>query len=250
MERSKISEWELHGAIGVLTLSNPPQNYLHEPEFVDLNDLIRWTSDEALKGMIIRGKGRHFCAGFNREEIFKITDKSFLYDALRRSEQILYYLEDLPIPVVGAITGVCFGAGLELVLSCDIRVCSDKALLSFPETEFGIVPGFNGTVRLPKRIGISYPLELILTAKTIHADEALKMGIVDYVVSSKEVFEYSLKLLEGYTATTPIHVLHAAMKALNNARKLPKEAASREETNLVAGLVLEKMKKTANLNFS
>jgi len=242
METSKTSEWEVQGNIGVLTLSNPPQNYLNEPEFVDLSDLKRWTDNDFLKGIILRGKGRHFCAGFNREEIFKITDKSFLYDALKKSEKILYYLEDLPIPVVGAITGVCFGAGLELVLSCDIRVCSEKALLSFPETEFGIIPGFNGTIRLPQRIGIAYPMELILTAKTIQADEALKMGIVDYVVPSKEVFEYSLKLLEKYTANTPVNVLHAVMKAVNNARKLPRKVASREETNLVAGLVLEKLR--------
>ena len=245
MEKSKISEWEMQGNIGVLTLSNPPQNYLNEPEFVDLSDLKRWTDNDSLRGIIIRGKGRHFCAGFDKEEIFKITDKAVLHDALRRSEKTLYYLEDLPIPVVGAITGVCFGAGLELVLSCDIKVCSEKSLLSFPETEFGIIPGFNGTIRLPKRIGIGYPMELILSARTIHADEALKMGIVDYVVPSKEVFDYSLHLLDRYTARTPVHVLHAAMKALNNARKLPKDAASREETSLVAGLVLEKIKNPA-----
>jgi len=85
-----------------------------------------------------------------------------------------------------------------------------------------------------------------LTAKTIQADEALKMGIVDYVVPSKEVFEYSLKLLEKYTANTPVNVLHAVMKAVNNARKLPRKVASREETNLVAGLVLEKLKHSAD----
>lgn len=245
MEKSKITEWELIGNIGVLTLSNPPQNYLVEPEFVDMSDLKRWTDNDSLKGIIIRGKGRHFCAGFDKEEIFKITDKSVLRDALRRSEKVLYYLEDLPVPVVGAITGVCFGAGLELVLSCDIRVCSEKSLLSFPETEFGLIPGFNGTIRLPKRLGVGYPMELILSAKTIHADEALKNGIVDYLVPSKEVFDYSLALLEKYTADTPVNVLHAVMKAVNNARKLPKDAASKEETSLVAGLVLEKIKNMA-----
>ncbi len=245
MEKSKITEWELIGDIGVLTLSNPPQNYLVEPEFVDLSDLKRWTDNDSLKGIIIRGKGRHFCAGFDKEEIFKITDKSVLHDALRRSEKTLYYLEDLPVPVVGAITGVCFGAGLELVLSCDIRVCSEKSLLSFPETEFGLIPGFNGTIRLPKRLGVGYPMELILSAKTIHADEALQNGIVDYLVPSKEVFDFSLDLLKKYTADTPVNVLHAVMKAVNNARKLPKDAASKEETGLVAGLVLEKLKNTA-----
>lgn len=83
METSKISEWQLRGNIGVLTISNPPQNYLNEPEFVHLSDLKRWITDNSLKGMIITGKGRHFCAGFNKENIFKITDKSLLQAQLR-----------------------------------------------------------------------------------------------------------------------------------------------------------------------
>jgi len=242
MEKSKISEWQLHGDFGILTLSNPPQNYLNEPEFVKLSDLQKWTDNDSLRGIVIKGKGRHFCAGFNREEIFKITDKKFLHDALRKSEKILYYLEDIPIPVVAAITGVCFGAGLELVLSCDIRVCSEKALLSFPETEFGIVPGFNGTIRLPKRIGMRHVMEMIMTGRTMGAAEALSAGIVDFTAPPKEVFEFALNLLDKYTADTPINVIHSAMKAVNNARKLPRDIASKEETNLVAGLVLNKIK--------
>ena len=181
-----------------------------------------------------------------KENIFKITDKSLLQTQLRRSKELLYYIEDLPIPVVAAINGVCFGAGLEVALSCHIRVCSERALLSFPETEFGIIPGLNGVVRLPKQIGIRHPMEMILTAKTVHADEALTIGIVDYIAPAKKVFDFALNLLERFTAGTPIRVIHSVMKSLNNARKLPKDVASKEETNLVAGLVLDKLKMTQN----
>ena len=246
METSKISEWQLRDHIGILTLSNPPQNYITEPEFVYLSDLKRWTDNDSLRGIVITGKGRHFCAGFDKQNIFEITDKKILQAQLRKSQQILYHIEDLTIPVVAAITGVCFGAGLELALSCHIRVCSEKSLLSFPETEFGIIPGSNGTVRLPKQLGIRHPMELVMTGKTIHADEALSIGIVDHVVPSKQVFEFSLNLLEKLTGDTPITVIHAAMKSLNNARKLPRDLASQEETNLVAKLVLDKLKMTQN----
>lgn len=150
--------------------------------------------------------------------------------------------------MVAAINGVCFGAGLELALSCHIRVCSERALLSFPETEFGIIPGLNGTVRLPKQIGIRHPMEMILTAKTVHADEALTIGIVDYIAPSKKVFDFALNLLEQFTASTPIRVIHSVMKSLNNARKLPQDVASKEETNLVAGLVLNKLKTIKDSN--
>ena len=71
MEKSCISEWELQDDIGVLTINNPPQNYLEGFKLAHLADLKRWTEDDSLKGMIITGKGRHFCAGFNKEDLFK-----------------------------------------------------------------------------------------------------------------------------------------------------------------------------------
>ena len=144
--------------------------------------------------------------------------------------------------MVAAITGVCFGAGLELVLSCDIRVCSERALLSFPETEFGIIPGFNGTIRLPKRIGARHAMEMIMTGRTMHADEALSFGVVDFIAPTKEVFGVAMNLLEKYTANTPVRVIHSVMKAINNSRKLPRDVASKKETELVADLVLEMIK--------
>lgn len=242
MEKSKITEWQILDNIGVLTLCNPPQNYMEEPEFVYLPDLKKWTSDDSLRGIVITGKGRHFCAGFNKESLLKTTDKILLQANLRKQKEILYYLEDLPVPVIAAITGVCFGSGLELALSCHIRVCSEKALLSFPETEFGLIPGANGTVRLPKQLGLRHPMEMILTGKTIHADEALSIGIADYIVPSKEVFNFSMNLLDKLTSGTSMSVVHAVMKAVNNSRKLPRDIASREETNLVAGLVLARIR--------
>lgn len=248
METSKISEWELHGNFGVLTINNPPQNYLEKFKLADLQDLKRWTDSDSLKGMIITGKGRHFCGGFNKEDFSKITDGKIFLEELKKSNEIPYYLEDLPIPVVAAISGVCFGAGLELALSCHIRVCSEKALLSFPETGYGIIPGLNGTVRLPRQIGICRSMEIVLAGKIIHADEALELGIVDYVVPSKEVFDFSLSLLEKTTGHKPINVIHSIMKSLNNTRKLPFDASTEEETKLFSKLVLSQHKNRQESN--
>jgi len=236
MESSMISQWEMHGNIGVLTINNPPQNYLHEFKLVLLPDLKRWTSNDSLKGMIVTGKGRHFCAGFNKDDLFKINDGEFLKDELSKMYEVVYHIEELPLPVVAAIKGVCFGGGLELALSCHIRVCSDKALLSFPETEHGIIPGLNGSVRLPRQIGQNHSLEMVLAGKIMHADEALELGIVDYVVPSKEVFDFSLNLLEKTAGQKPINVIRSIMQSVNNTRKLPFEAATEEETRIFSKL--------------
>jgi enoyl-CoA hydratase len=242
MEKSIISEWEQHGNIGVLTINNPPQNYLEGFRLALLPDLKRWTDNDSLRGMIVTGKGRHFCAGFDREDLFKMTDGMTLLEEIRKSNEIPYYVENLPIPVVAAIAGVCFGAGLEIALSCHIKVCSEKALLSFPETGYGIIPGLNGAIRLPGQIGICRALEMVLAGKIIHSDEALELGLVDYVVPPKEVFAFSLNLLKKMISARPIGVVHAVMKSLNNTRKLPFDAATKEETGLFSRLVLARTK--------
>jgi enoyl-CoA hydratase len=242
MERSIISEWELHGNIGMLTINNPPQNYLEGFKLAHLPDLKRWTEGDTLKGMIIVGKGRHFCAGFNKEDLYKTGDEKVLLEELRKSNEILYHLEALQIPVVAAVTGVCLGGGLELALSCHIRVCSDKALFSFPETGIGIIPGLNGTVRLPGKIGLCRSLEMVLAGNVIHADEAMALGLVDYVVPSKEVLEFSLRLLERMTTGRSTNIIRSIMKSINNSSKLSFNAATEEETGLFAGLVLARTK--------
>jgi enoyl-CoA hydratase len=242
MEKSRISEWELHDNFGVLTINNPPQNYLEDFKLADLRDIQRWTDNDSLRGIVITGKGRHFCAGFNKEDLYKTKGKEDLLEQLREGNQIVNYLENLPIPVVAAIKGVCFGGGLELALSCDIRVCSEKALLSFPETGIGIIPGLNGTVRLPRQIGLCNALNIVLGGSIVHADEALELGIVDYVVPTKEVYEFSLNLLKDINYDKPVAIIHSVMKSLHNARNLTFDAATEEETKMFSGLVMEQHK--------
>ena len=233
-----ISEWERHGSFGVLTISNPPQNYLRQFKLAHLSDLKRWTEDDTLKGLVVQGKGRHFCAGFDKDDLFSMADEQSLLDELRRSNEILYYLDELPIPVVAAISGVCFGGGLELALSCDIRVCSEKALLSFPEAGIGILPGFNGTFRLPRQVGLARAMEIVLECKVVHAEEALELGLVEYVVPRKEVSSFALDLLEKIAGNRSASGIRAIMQSLNNTRKMPMAAATKRETELFAGLAL------------
>lgn len=242
MKKSIISEWERHGCIGVLTINNPPQNYLEGFQLALLEDLKRWTNDASLKGMIITGKGRHFCAGFDKEDLFKMTNGELFLEELKKNNAIPYYIEELPIPVVAAITGVCFGAGLELALSCHIRVCSEKVLLSFPEAGYGIIPGLNGAIRLQGKIGACRALEMVLAGKIIHADEALELGIVDFVVPSKEVFDFSLSLLEKTVDEKSINVIRSIMKSVNNTRKMPFEVATEKETEIFANLFFARNK--------
>ncbi len=225
MEQSKIAEWEVVDNFGIFTINNPPQNFLTEPEIVRLSDLQRWTSDETLRGLIVQGKGRHFSAGADKNNILTAPDKEGIRNNLTKGKKVLDYLWDLPIPTIAAIRGVCFGGGLEVALSCHIRICSDKALFSFPETGLGIMPGLHGTVKLPRIVGMAKAIDILLTGKTLDAQEALRLKLVDYVVPANEVFDYSLDYLKRLTGDKPIRVIRAVVQSFINARKLSEDEA-------------------------
>jgi enoyl-CoA hydratase/carnithine racemase len=250
METSKMSEWDLIDDYGVLTLNNPPQNYLKEPEFVDLSDLKKWTSNESLRGLIVTGKGRHFCAGGDRENIFEARGEQGTQESVTKGKELFNYIWDMPIPTVAAIKGACLGGGLELALSCHIRVCSDKSVLSFPETGLGIMPGLHGTVKLPGIVGMANAIEILLTGKMINAEEALSLKLVDYVVPAKEVFDFSLDLLKKFTADKPINVIRAVVQCFVNARKLSDDEAIEKGSKMFCDLAADLINKPINENLN
>lgn len=238
-----MTEWELVDDFGVLTINNPPQNFLTEPEFVRLSDLQRWISNESLKGLIIIGKGRHFSAGADKNNILTAPDEEGIKDNLTKGKKVLDFLWNLPIPTIAAIKGVCFGGGLEVALSSHIRISSDKSLFSFPESGLGIMPGLHGTVKLPGLIGMANAIDMLLTGKTINAQEALRLKLIDFVVPAKEVYEFSLDFLRRLTSNKPVNVIHAVVQSFINARKLSEDEAKEKLNRIFCELVDDVAKK-------
>src|SRR5690606_36851673 len=111
-------------------------------------------------------------------------------------QQLMAEINALPIPVVAAIHGACLGGGLELALACHARVCTDdaKTVLGLPEVQLGLLPGSGGTQRLPRLVGVSTALEMILTGKQLRARQALKAGLVDDVVPHAILLEAAVEL--------------------------------------------------------
>lgn len=238
-----MTEWEVRDNIGFMTLNNPPQNYLKEPEFVLLADLQKWTATENLRGIIITGKGRHFCAGADRDNIFKFQNEAAIQDTLRRGKAVLDHLSALPIPTIAAINGVCLGGGLEVALSCHIRISSDKALFSFPEASLHVMPGLHGTVALPQHVGLAKSIEMILTGKMVSPEDALKYKLVDYVVPAKELLDFSKDFLQKLTGDRSLPVIHAVMQCFQNSRRLPLEEATETGIALFCNLAVQAAKK-------
>ena len=141
-------------------------------------------------------------------------------------------IESFPIPVIAAVNGFALGGGNELAMSCDIRICSDNAVFGQPEVGLGITPGFGGTQRLARLVGMGMAKQLIYTAKNIKADEALRIGLVNAVYPLEELMPAAEKMAETIAKNAPIAV-RACKKAINEGISKPiNEAVAVEENSI------------------
>ena len=112
----------------------------------------------------------------------------------KKGNDVFRKIETFPIPVIAAVNGFALGGGCEISMSCDIRICSDNAIFGQPEVGLGITPGFGGTQRLARIVGIGMAKQMIFTAKNIKADEALRIGLVNAIYPQNELLNEAKKL--------------------------------------------------------
>ncbi len=181
-----------------------------------------------VKVLIITGTGRVFCTG---ADILQEFSKLSAEEARRLSAEgsdTFTFIERMKIPVIAAINGFCLGGGLELALCCDYRIASNKAVLGQPEINLGLIPGWGGSQRLPRTIGRSQALRLILAGETIRAEEALKLGLVDEVIPHEKLMD-RVRDFAYTTSKKSKAAIRLAKMAVNQGLHLP----------LWYGLVLE-----------
>ncbi|XP_038890034.1 peroxisomal fatty acid beta-oxidation multifunctional protein AIM1 [Benincasa hispida] len=181
--------------VALITLSNPPVNALARTMFPALKSKF----DEAMrrndvKAVVLTGEGGRFSGGFDInvfEKIHKTGDVSLLPDV--SVEIAVNTMEDAKKPIVAAIEGLALGGGLEMALASHARIAVPKVQLGLPELSLGVIPGFGGTQRLPRLIGLSKAIEMMLLSKTITSEEGEKLGLIDAVVSPNELMKVARK---------------------------------------------------------
>lgn len=143
-----------------------------------------------------------FIAGADVKEIEALTDEDKGYQVGRRGQEIFGNFERLPFPKIAVIDGACMGGGTELSLCCDYRLATDspKTKIALPEVNLGILPGWGGTQRLPRLVGLQRSLDIILSGKSLDAKRGWKTGIVDKVIPAEWVFEQSLSFAKEVLA--------------------------------------------------
>ena len=200
-------KFEKQGNVAVLTIDRPEAlNALNSQVLGDLDAAIaQEEADDEVRVVVLTGAGRSFVAGADIGEMVNfsaIDGKKFGV----HGGSIFLRLENLSKPVIAAINGFALGGGCELAMACDIRIASEKAKFGQPEVGLGITPGFGGTQRLPRIVGISKAMELILTAKVIGATEAKEIGLVSQVYAPEELMDKALELANAICANAPIAV--------------------------------------------
>jgi enoyl-CoA hydratase len=154
-------------------------------------------SIDRLRAVVVRSNSRrYFVVGANVNALETLNPETIV-PWVQKGHAVLNQLESLPIPVIAVVEGYVLGGGLELAMACDMIVASRDTKLGQPEANLGLVAGWGGSYRLPRRVGLARAKEMFFTAKIITAEEAYVMGLVNYVGDSAEVEAYLLALLEG-----------------------------------------------------
>jgi len=205
---------EIAEKIALISLNNPPGNSLKMGLLQDLDRVIdEQHANPDVKVLIITGAGKTFASGADIEEIGKLNSAHQAKDMSSFGQKVFLKLETGPKPVIAAINGFCLGGGLELAMSCHMRIASDRALMGLPEISLGIIPGFGGTQRLPRIVGMSKATQMILAGDQVRSEEALVIGLVNMVVPKDTLIDEAKKLASKFTGKSAIS-LRQALKSI------------------------------------
>ena len=209
MEYSKLLV-EKENGIAIVKINNPQSlNALNSTILGELDTLFtELENDSSISVIILTGEGKAFVAGADITEMSSMDaaeGKAFG----EKGAKVFRKIELLSKPVIAAVNGYALGGGCELAMCCDIRIASAKAKFGQPEVGLGITPGFSGTQRLPRLVGMGKAKELIFTAEAINADEACRIGIVNSVAEPEELMNTAVAMAEKIAGKAPVAVKYS-----------------------------------------
>ena len=207
---------EVENEIAVVTINRPKAlNALNSQVLDELDQTLDAIDLDTVRCVILTGAGdKSFVAGADIGEMSTLT-KAEGEAFGKKGNDVFRKLETLPIPVIAAVNGFALGGGCEISMSCDIRICSENAMFGQPEAGLGITPGFGGTQRLARTVGVGMAKQLIYTARNIKADEAYRIGLVNAVYPQEELMEQAKKMASTIAKNAPIAVRNCK-KAIND----------------------------------
>ncbi len=202
-------DWKKIQNIGHIVLSNPPDNRMDTHFYNDFKNLIsNILTNSDVQAILLYNKGRHFSSGADLDDLLKQINKQKKYtndkipDFLKENVDSFYSLKKMNIPVIAAIRGVCIGAGLELALFANVRICEEGSYLSLPESMFNLIPGIGGIQNFFLHAHKAKTIEYVLSGDSLSPEEAKSMKLIDHIVPKKTsvVFaeKFALTIKDSY----------------------------------------------------
>ncbi len=187
----------------LFVLNHPPVNSLSFPLLQELSQALdNAIANEAIRAIVITGHGSFFAAGADIPSFLQLGGS--LNEFLLYGAALFDRIERCAKPVVAAVNGAALGGGNELAMACDIRIACPDARFGQPEVNLGIIPGWGGTVRLPKLVGRSEATRLLLTGEPVEVEEARRMGLIHHVVPSHLLVEYAINQADRLASLPPL----------------------------------------------
>jgi enoyl-CoA hydratase len=230
--QAEFVKYEEETDIAILTINRPRAlNALNSQVLDEIDKVLESIDTEKIRVLIITGEGqRSFVAGADIPEMSTLT-KVQGAEFSKKGNDVFRKIEIFPIPVIAAINGFALGGGCELAMSCDIRICSENAIFGQPEVGLGITPGFGGTQRLARLVGLGMAKQMIFTGQNIRSDEAYRIGLVNAVHPKEELLNEAKKLATTI-AKNGANAIKNSKKAINDGYQMEIDKAIQIEEQL------------------
>lgn len=228
---------ERRDEIAIVSLNRPEKlNAISRAMLRQLTDIFKtFADDTSLRAIILTGAGdKAFSAGTDLAELIEVPAEH-AREVADGGQQLCNDVENCPVPVIAAINGIAAGAGCELALASHLRIASPNASFSLPEIKLGIIPGYGGTQRLAREVGQGRALEIMLTARTVPSEEALRTGLISRLAPAAGLLPEAISLANEIAALAPL-AIRACLQAVTKGTELPLHEGLALEADLFASL--------------
>jgi enoyl-CoA hydratase len=206
--------WKVEDSVAIVTINRPPANALARQLIVELDSILdEIAAEDSARVVLLHGEGRFFSAGADIKEFTNVQTGEEFSRLAENGQTVFEKLETFEKPVIAAIHGAALGGGLELAMACHMRFVTETAKLGLPELQLGIIPGFAGTQRLPRYVGVAKAAEMMFTSDPISGVEAVQWGLANRAYADEELLPKSLEIAKKIAKKSPV-ALKAAIHML------------------------------------
>lgn len=199
--------YRVEDGVAIAAINRPPANALSRGLIMEVDELLNEVeNNDEVRVVVLHGEGRFFSAGADIKEFTQVSSGEEFSKLSASGQKVFERVETFHKPVIAAIHGAALGGGLELAMSCQMRFVTENAKLGLPELQLGLIPGFAGTQRLPRYVGVAKAAEMLLTSDPISGTEAAQLGLANRACTEEDLLPQTLTIAKKIAKKSPVSV--------------------------------------------